>query len=54
MFDSLFKSVLGVAILPVAMTADVVTLGGNLVDREKPFTQECAETIDENLRETVK
>jgi hypothetical protein len=53
MFDNLFKATLGVALLPVAAAADVVTLGGVLTDNNKPFTQECAETIASNLRDAV-
>lgn len=54
MFDSLFKATVGVALIPVAAVADVITLGGNLVDKDKPFTQECVEQISDNLRDTVK
>lgn len=54
MFDSLLKSVIGISILPVAVAADIITLGGELIDKQKPFTQECSESIAENLRDVVK
>jgi len=53
MFDSLFKATIGVALLPVAVAADVVTLGGSMIDKNEPFTQECAEIIASNLRDAV-
>jgi hypothetical protein len=50
MFESLFKAVVGVVVeTPVAMVADVVTLGGALTDRDKPYTAEAIEDVVQNI-----
>lgn len=57
MFDaleSLGKAVLGVVTVPVAMVADVVTLGGSLTDRDKPYTAEAVSDVLQNLKDASK
>lgn len=53
MFGSLFKAAVGVAITPITIAADVVTLGGALTDREEPYTVSNAEEIMNNLEKAV-
>lgn len=47
----LTKAVVAVASTPVAMIADVATAGGALVGRDKMFTQEAIEKIEEGFEE---
>lgn len=57
MFDvleSLGKAVLGVVTVPVAVVADVVTLGGALTDRDKPYTAEAVSDVVQNLKNASK
>ena len=54
MFGSLLKAAVGVVTLPVQVVADVVTLGGALTDKEKPYTAESVEDIMDNLKNSTK
>lgn len=38
MFESIFKSAAAVVTVPVALVSDVVTLGGAINDKDKPYT----------------
>jgi hypothetical protein len=50
----LFKAVIGVVIeTPVAIVADVVTMGGVLSDNDKPYTVEAVEKIVKNIQEST-
>jgi len=52
MFDilnSLVKTAVNVATLPVSVAADVVTLGGALTDKEEPYTAKTVSDIVSNL-----
>lgn len=52
MFDiltSLTKAAVNVVSLPVSVVADVVTIGGALTDKDKPYTVETVEDIIENI-----
>ena len=49
MFGNLLKAVVGVVVAPVAMVADVVTLGGTLTDRNETYTGEALGNILDNL-----
>jgi hypothetical protein len=54
MFDaleSLGKAALGVVTVPVAIVADVVTLGGSLTDRATPYTAEAVSDLVQNLKD---
>lgn len=50
-FDSLVKAVVNVATVPVFVVADVVTLGGALTDKDKPYTAETISDLVENLKD---
>lgn len=52
--SGLTKAVVGVAVTPVDMVTDAITLGGALTDQDKPYTAQRAEKIMENLDEATK
>ena len=55
MFDNLFKAVVGTVIeTPIAVVADVVTLGGSLTDQESTYTSEAVSKVLENIQESTK
>jgi hypothetical protein len=49
--ESLAKAAVGVVTVPVAVVADVVTLGGVLTDKEKPYTAEAISDVVQNLKD---
>lgn len=50
MFGGIIGAAVGVLVeVPVAVALDVVTVGGVLADKDKPFTTEALERINENL-----
>ena len=50
MLESLTKAALGVVTVPVAVVADVVTLGGVLTDKPEPYTAEAVNDVVKNLK----
>ena len=55
MFNSLVKAAAGVVIeTPLAVVADVVTMGGALTDKEVPYTADALEKVFENLKDSTK
>lgn len=53
MFGSLLKAVVAVAVTPVAVVADVVTLGGELTDRKETYTGQVLDAVEKNLSDTI-
>lgn len=53
-FEDLTKAVVGVVKLPIDVAADVVTLGGALTDKDKPYTAAEIERIVRNLNNATK
>lgn len=52
---NLTRAAVGVVVeAPIAIAADIVTLGGSLTDRDKPYTAEAAEKIVRNVGEATK
>jgi len=49
MLESLAKAAISVVTVPVAVVADVVTLGGSLTDKDKPYTAEAVSDLVKNL-----
>ena len=49
-FESLAKTAASVVEIPVAVVADVVTLGGSLTDQDKPYTATAAEHLIDNVQ----
>lgn len=58
MFDALgklAKAAVGIVIeTPVAVVADVVTLGGVLTDKDKPYTAKALEKVMQNVEDATK
>lgn len=49
--ESVAKVASSVVTVPLAAAADVVTLGGSLVDRDKPYTAEAVEDLYDNVKD---
>lgn len=45
------KAATAVVTVPVSVVADVVTLGGALNDKEKPYTAEAVSDLVQNLKD---
>lgn len=58
MFEALgklAKAAVGVVIeTPIAVVADVVTLGGSLTDQDKPYTAKALEKVMQNVEDSTK
>lgn len=55
MFGNLFKAVVGAVIeTPVAIVADVITLGGSLTDTKQPYTATAVEKVVKNVQDSTK
>ncbi len=53
--ENLTKAVVGVVIeTPIAIVADVVTLGGAITDKDEPYTATAAKNVMENIEQAVK
>lgn len=54
MFGNLLKAVVGVVVeTPVAVVADVITMGGALTDKDKPYTAEALEKVLDNVQKAT-
>lgn len=53
MFESLAKAAVAVVTVPVAVVADVVTMGGVMTDKDKPYTAEAVEDFVDNLKDAA-
>ncbi len=53
-FEGVTKAVVGVVTLPIDIAADVVTLGGALTDKDKPYTAQKVSDIMENIEKATK
>lgn len=51
LFKLLEAAVKTAVVLPVSVAADVVTLGGALTDKKKPYTVEALEDIKDDIDE---
>lgn len=54
MIESLAKAAVAVVTVPVAVVADVVTLGGSLNDKDQPYTADAVSDLFENLKNATK
>ena len=55
MFEELLKAVVGAVVeTPIAVVADVVTLGGALTDKDKPYTATAIEKVVDNVQKATK
>nr|WP_312351700.1 hypothetical protein [Brucella intermedia] len=53
MFDRLFRIATDVVTAPIAVTADIATLGGLVNDRDEPYTLTKARRIGSNAAKVV-
>lgn len=54
MFGNLLKAVVGVVIeTPVALVADVITMGGACTDQDKPYTAKALEKVMDNVTKST-
>lgn len=55
MIGNLTKAVVGVAVeTPVAIVADVVTLGGALDNKRQPYTADALQKVVKNIQDSTK
>ena len=54
MLESLAKAAAAVVTVPVAVVADVVTLGGALTDKDQPYTVDAVGDFVDNLKDATK
>ena len=55
MLGDLAKAAVGVVIeTPIAVVADVVTMGGSLTDKDQPYTATALEKVMENVENATK
>ena len=52
--ESLTKAAAAVVTVPVAVAADVVTMGGVLTDKDKPYTAEAVADLVANLKNATR
>lgn len=53
--EGLTKAVVGVVVeTPVAVVADIVTLGGALTDKDEPYTATAISKVVKNIQDTTK
>ena len=54
LIENLTKAAIGVVVeTPIAVVADVVTLGGALTDKDKPYTAEALSKVMENIEKST-
>lgn len=54
MLENLTKAALGAVTTPVALVADVITMGGAMTDQDKPYTAQALEDVYNNLKNATK
>lgn len=52
--EDLVKATVSVITVPVAVVADVVTLGGSLTDKDEPYTASAVSDLVKNLENAAK
>lgn len=53
MIQSLLKATLAIALTPMALTADLLTLGGTLTHRNDSYTQELLTQAGKHLNDAI-
>ena len=53
MLGKIFKTVVDVVKLPVAIIKDIGTIGGELTDQEKCYTEQKLDNIEDDLDEIL-
>lgn len=54
MIESIAKAAVAVVTVPVAVVADVVTMGGVLTDKDQPYTADAVGDLVDNLKDATK
>ena len=55
MLESLAKATIGVVVeTPIAVVADVVTMGGQLTDKKEPYTPSAVKRVVGNVEKACK
>lgn len=55
MLGELLKATVGLVVqTPLALAADVITMGGAMTDQNKPYTVQALENVYENVEKAVK
>lgn len=54
MIESLAKAAAAVVTVPVAVVADVVTMGGVLTDKDQPYTADAVGDLVDNLKDATR
>ena len=54
LLESLAKAAAAVVTVPIAVAADVVTMGGALTDKDQPYTADAVSDLVENLKDATK
>ena len=49
----LLKTTIDIATLPVSVVTDTITMGGELTDREEPYTMQHLKAIGKDTIETI-
>lgn len=53
LLNSLAKAAVAVVVTPVAVVADVLTVGGLVTDQEKSYTEQAGGAIVDNLKDAI-
>lgn len=53
MFKSLLKAAVGVVVTPVAVVADIATIGGLNTGAKEPYTASTVKSIGKNLADAI-
>lgn len=51
---SIFRALTGIVTLPVDLVADVITMGGAMTDKPRPYTAEKAASIMRNIEKSTR
>lgn len=52
--ESTVKAAASMVPVPVAVAADVITLGGALTDKDRPYTAEACSDLVENVKDMTR
>jgi hypothetical protein len=53
LFEDLAKAATAAVVVPAAIVADVITIGGTLADQEKPFTSQALDSLSEDIGQVL-
>lgn len=54
MLNNLLRAATGIVTLPLDVAADVITMGGALTDKPRPYTADKARDIMRNVKEATR